>query len=71
MNENVLVCWMNWKYKTILVTGETGFFCKKVVEIIMKEKNLSNRIVFSRNELKQHGKYVAGYYLYPGDRCLD
>jgi len=39
--------------KTILVTGGTGSFGKKFVEIILKEYKPEKLIVFSRDELKQ------------------
>jgi UDP-N-acetylglucosamine 4,6-dehydratase len=39
--------------KTILVTGGTGSFGKKCVEIILKEYNPKKLIIFSRDELKQ------------------
>lgn len=39
--------------KTILVTGGTGSFGKKFIEIILKEHNPEKLIVFSRDELKQ------------------
>lgn len=44
-----------FKNKTILVTGGTGSFGKKFVEIILKNhKNLKKLIIFSRDELKQY-----------------
>ena len=39
--------------KTILITGGTGSFGKKAVEIILKRFNPKRVIVFSRDELKQ------------------
>ncbi len=52
---------MNWKEKVILVTGGTGSFGKKFVEIILKEYQPAKVIVFSRDELKQHEMRVAGF----------
>ncbi len=40
--------------KTVLVTGGTGSFGKKFVEIVLKECRPKKLIVFSRDELKQH-----------------
>ncbi len=39
--------------KTVLVTGGTGSFGKKFVEIILKEHKPEKLVVFSRDELKQ------------------
>jgi UDP-N-acetylglucosamine 4,6-dehydratase/5-epimerase len=40
--------------KVILVTGGTGSFGKKFVEIVLSEHRPKKLIVFSRDELKQH-----------------
>ena len=40
--------------KVILITGGTGSFGKKFVEIVSREYRPSKLIVFSRDELKQH-----------------
>lgn len=40
--------------KSILITGGTGSFGKKCVEIILKKHTPKRLIVFSRDELKQH-----------------
>lgn len=39
--------------KTILITGGTGSFGKKCIEIVLKQYKPSKLIVFSRDELKQ------------------
>ena len=39
--------------KTILVTGGTGSFGQKFVEIVLKEYNFKVIRVYSRGELKQ------------------
>jgi UDP-N-acetylglucosamine 4,6-dehydratase (inverting) len=39
--------------KTILVTGGTGSFGQKFVEIVLKESKIKKIIIFSRDELKQ------------------
>ncbi len=45
---------MNLDEKTILVTGGTGSFGRKFVEIALTQHNPYRIIVFSRDELKQH-----------------
>jgi UDP-N-acetylglucosamine 4,6-dehydratase len=45
---------LNWSKATVLVTGGTGSFGKKFIEILLKEKRPCKLIVFSRDELKQH-----------------
>jgi UDP-N-acetylglucosamine 4,6-dehydratase/5-epimerase len=40
--------------KTILLTGGTGSFGKKFVEIVLSKYNPKRIIIFSRDELKQH-----------------
>jgi UDP-N-acetylglucosamine 4,6-dehydratase/5-epimerase len=52
---------MNWNEKVILVTGGTGSFGKKFVEIILNEYRPAKVIVFSRDELKQHEMQVSGF----------
>jgi len=52
---------MNWSDKVILVTGGTGSFGKKFVEIMLEEYHPAKLIVFSRDELKQHEMRVAGF----------
>src|SRR5690349_3930537 len=44
---------INWEESTILVTGATGTFGKKFIELVLKEKRPKKLIVFSRDELKQ------------------
>lgn len=39
--------------KMILVTGGTGSFGKKFIEIVLKEYNVKRLVVYSRDELKQ------------------
>lgn len=41
---------MNWTDKTVLVTGGTGSFGKKFVEIMLKEYRPAKLIIFSRDE---------------------
>ncbi len=52
---------MDWKNKTILVTGGTGSFGKKFIKILLEKFNPEKVIVFSRDELKQHEMRVAGF----------
>lgn len=50
-----------WKNKVVLVTGGTGSFGKKFIEILLKEFHPGKVIVFSRDELKQHEMLQAGF----------
>ena len=52
---------MNWNDKVVLVTGGTGSFGKKFIEIMLKEYHPTKIIVFSRDELKQHEMRINGY----------
>ncbi|MBM3143725.1 MAG: UDP-N-acetylglucosamine 4,6-dehydratase (inverting) [Chloroflexi bacterium] len=52
---------MNWKDKTILVTGGTGSFGKAFSRIMLEEYQPAKLIVFSRDELKQHEMRVSGF----------
>jgi len=52
---------MNFKEKVILVTGGTGSFGKKFIEIILNEYNPGKMIIFSRDELKQHEMRQSGF----------
>lgn len=52
---------MYWNDKVILVTGGTGSFGKKFIEMMLKEYQPSKVIVFSRDELKQHEMRVSGF----------
>jgi len=52
---------MNWKDKVILITGGTGSFGKKFVEVMLKEYHPKKLIVYSRDELKQHEMRAAGF----------
>ncbi len=52
---------MNWTDSVILVTGGTGSFGKKFIEIMLKEYRPHKLIVFSRDELKQHEMQAAGF----------
>lgn len=52
---------MNWTDKAILVTGGTGSFGKKFIEIMLREYHPARLIVYSRDELKQHEMRVSGF----------
>jgi UDP-N-acetylglucosamine 4,6-dehydratase len=51
---------MNWTEQTVLVTGGTGSFGRKFIEIMLREYRPQKLIVFSRDELKQHEMRAAG-----------
>jgi UDP-N-acetylglucosamine 4,6-dehydratase len=52
---------LDWSQQVILVTGGTGSFGKKFVEIMLNEYHPAKLIVFSRDELKQHEMRVSGF----------
>jgi UDP-N-acetylglucosamine 4,6-dehydratase len=56
-----LECEMDWSNQVVLVTGGTGSFGKKFIEILLKDKHPAKAIVFSRDELKQHEMRVSGF----------
>jgi len=45
---------MDWKKKTVLITGGTGSFGKKFTEVMLAKYRPKKLIIFSRDELKQH-----------------
>lgn len=51
---------MNWHEKIVLITGGTGSFGRKFVEVMLREVRPEKLIIFSRDELKQHEMRVAG-----------
>ncbi|HVN56308.1 MAG TPA: UDP-N-acetylglucosamine 4,6-dehydratase (inverting) [Anaerolineaceae bacterium] len=52
---------MDWSDQVILVTGGTGSFGKKCIEVMLKEYHPCKLIVYSRDELKQHEMRVSGF----------
>ncbi len=52
---------MDWTNKVVLVTGGTGSFGKKFIDVMLKEYHPAKVIVFSRDELKQHDMHAAGF----------
>ena len=52
---------MDWTKKSVLVTGGTGSFGRKFVEVMMDAYHPERLIVYSRDELKQHEMRMAGF----------
>jgi UDP-N-acetylglucosamine 4,6-dehydratase len=52
---------LDWAQQSILVTGGTGSFGRKFVEIMLREYHPQRLVVFSRDELKQHEMRAAGF----------
>ena len=51
---------MRWSEQEILITGGTGSFGKKFIEIMLAEYHPRRLVIFSRDELKQHDMRCAG-----------
>jgi UDP-N-acetylglucosamine 4,6-dehydratase len=52
---------MNWQESVVLVTGGTGSFGKKFIEIMLQDYHPKKLIIFSRDELKQHEMRMSGF----------
>lgn len=52
---------INWSEQVVLVTGGTGSFGKKFVEIMLREYRPRKLIIYSRDELKQHEMRLSGF----------
>jgi UDP-N-acetylglucosamine 4,6-dehydratase/5-epimerase len=52
---------MNWPEQVVLVTGGTGSFGKKFVELMLRDFHPRRLIIFSRDELKQHDMHASGF----------
>ncbi len=52
---------MDWENQVVLVTGGTGSFGKKFVEIMLKDFQPKKVIVYSRDELKQYEMQASGF----------
>lgn len=52
---------VNWSQESVLVTGGTGSFGKKFVEIMLREYKPQRLVIFSRDELKQHEMRESGF----------
>src|SRR3981081_2303380 len=53
-------CFMDWSEQVIVVTGGTGSFGKKFVEIMLRQYRPKRLVIFSRDELKQHDMRASG-----------
>lgn len=53
---------MDWKNQVVLITGGTGSFGKKFIEIMLKDYQPKKLIIFSRDELKQYEMQAAGFH---------
>src|SRR5580704_13875832 len=51
---------MNWSEQIVLITGGTGSFGRKFVELMLREYRPQKLIIFSRDELKQHDMRASG-----------
>jgi UDP-N-acetylglucosamine 4,6-dehydratase/5-epimerase len=51
---------MDWSEQVVLVTGGTGSFGRKFVEIMLREYRPKRLVIFSRDELKQHEMRASG-----------
>ena len=52
---------MNWQEQVVLVTGGTGSFGKKFLEVMLRDYHPQKLIIFSRDELKQHDMRTMGF----------
>ena len=52
---------MNWSEQVVLVTGGTGSFGRKFVEIMLREYRPQKLVIFSRDEMKQHEMRANGF----------
>mgnify|MGYP006284135569 CR=1 FL=1 len=52
---------MDWEDKNILITGGTGSFGKKFIQVMQEKYRPQKIIIFSRDELKQHQMRVDGF----------
>ena len=52
---------MNWNEQIVLITGGTGSFGQKCVEVMLQEYHPAKLIIYSRDELKQHEMQVRGF----------
>jgi UDP-N-acetylglucosamine 4,6-dehydratase/5-epimerase len=52
---------MKWSEQVVLVTGGTGSFGRKFVELMLRDHHPQKLIIFSRDELKQHDMQIAGF----------
>ena len=52
---------MKWSEQEVLITGGTGSFGRKFVEVMLNEFHPHKLIIFSRDELKQHEMRELGF----------
>src|ERR1700750_1976507 len=52
---------MTWSEQVVLVTGGTGSFGKKFIEVMLREYHPKRLVIFSRDELKQHDMRSGGF----------
>ncbi|MFC1923251.1 UDP-N-acetylglucosamine 4,6-dehydratase (inverting) [Chloroflexota bacterium] len=52
---------MDWTNQVVLVTGGTGSFGRKFVEIMLRDYQPAKMIIYSRDELKQHEMRISGF----------
>jgi UDP-N-acetylglucosamine 4,6-dehydratase len=52
---------MNWSEQVVLITGGTGSFGRKFVELMLRDYRPQKLIIFSRDELKQHDMQSSGF----------
>jgi len=52
---------MNWSEQGVLITGGTGSFGQKFVELMLREYRPQKLVIFSRDEMKQHEMRAAGF----------
>src|ERR1700688_1882390 len=52
---------IKWSEQVVLVTGGTGSFGKKFVDIMLREYHPKRLVIFSRDELKQHDMRASGF----------
>ena len=51
---------MDWTDKVVLITGGTGSFGKKFIQVMLKEYHPEKIIIYSRDELKQYEMQNSG-----------
>jgi len=52
---------MDWTNQNVLITGGTGSFGKKFVEVMIRDYHPKRLIIYSRDELKQHEMRMSGF----------
>jgi UDP-N-acetylglucosamine 4,6-dehydratase len=52
---------VDWGQTSILITGGTGSFGRKLTDLLLREVHPARVIIFSRDELKQHDMRTSGF----------